>query len=309
MNIINTDAYRTAFSEYLRRGTPIRLSLKQVADTKRYVWRAQRDERVRPSHRVRDGRIFSWSNPPDTGHPGEDYNCRCEAIPYVEGQTEFAFFDLVTDTDSTVDRWENHDFIWHFFAGAGREVALPEIGHLREIVDQYAYKDGTEGAFRRLADQIADRARVGDLPYDFEAPYDFEGVEFSHGDATVQGRFSGTAMVSGDMVQIEGVARFRFKDYSTDPVDLREFSAWLRERPDRFWRLLQTVGDLVGIGGGPQGAPLEIDENDVSSILMAVSELGGTSYTITGEWEAHFRAAVHRERNRSRYWDPNLGSP
>lgn len=232
MNIINTDAYRTAFSEYLRRGTPIRLSLKQVADTERYVWRTQRDERVRPSHRVNDGRILSRSNPPDTGHPGEDYNCRCEAIPYVEGQTEFAFFDLVTDTDSTVDRWENHDFIWHFFAGAGREVALPEIGHLREIVDQYAYS-------------------------------------------------------------------FRLKDYFTDPVDLREFSAWLRERPDRFWRLLQTVGDLVGIGGGPQGAPLEIDENDVSSIFMAVSEMGGTSYIITGEWEAHFRAAVHRERNRS----------
>ncbi|WP_281843802.1 hypothetical protein [Sinisalibacter aestuarii] len=46
-----------------------------------------------------------------------------------------------------VDRWENHDFIWHFFAGAGREVALPEIGHLREIVDQYATRMERRGLF------------------------------------------------------------------------------------------------------------------------------------------------------------------
>lgn len=91
MNIIHTDAYRTAFVEYLRRGTPIRLSLKEAGVTDRYVWRTQRDERVRPSHRMNDGRIFSWSVPPDTGHPGEDYNWRCEAVPYVDGQTEFAF--------------------------------------------------------------------------------------------------------------------------------------------------------------------------------------------------------------------------
>jgi SPP1 gp7 family putative phage head morphogenesis protein len=231
INIIYTDAYRTAFVEYLCRGTPIRLSLKQAAVTDRYVWRTRRDERVRLSHRMNDGRIFSWSERPDTGHPGEDYNCRCEAIPYVEGQTEFAFFDLASDTGSTGDRWENHDFVWHFFAGAGGGVMLSEIGHLREIIEQYAYQDGTEGAFRRLADQIADRARAGDFPYDFEAPYDFEGVEFSHGDATVRGQFGGTATVSGGMVHIEGVARFQFEDGFTDPVDLREFSAWLRSAP------------------------------------------------------------------------------
>ncbi len=270
---------------------------------------AQRDERVRPSHRMNDGRIFSWSDPPDTGHPGEDHNCRCEAITYVEGQTEFAFFDLATDAGSTVEHWENRDFVWHFFVGAGREVTLSEIGHLQEIIAQYAYKDRAEGAFRRLADQLADRARAGDLPYEFEAPYDFEDVAFSHGDATVRGQFVGTATASGDMVNIEGMARFGFEDRFTDPVDLREFSSWLRERPDRPWRLLQNVGALAGIGSGPQSAPLQVDENDVSSIFMAISELGGTAYTITGEWEAHFQAAVFQDRNRSHYPDPNLGSP
>lgn len=84
------------------------------------MWRTQRDERVRTSHRVNDGRIFSWSDPPDIGDPGEGYKYRCEAVPFVEGQTEFAFFDLSFDADAPADHLENHDFIWPFFAGAGR---------------------------------------------------------------------------------------------------------------------------------------------------------------------------------------------
>ena len=39
------------------------------------------DGKVRPSHQSNDGKIFSWDNPPPTGHPGEDYNCRCRAEP------------------------------------------------------------------------------------------------------------------------------------------------------------------------------------------------------------------------------------
>lgn len=51
----------------------------------RYVWRTALDERVRPKHREKEGKIFDWANPPeDTGHPGYDYNCRCVAVPYFE---------------------------------------------------------------------------------------------------------------------------------------------------------------------------------------------------------------------------------
>lgn len=49
----------------------------------RYIWRTSRDERVRASHTLNEGKIFSWDKPdPITGHPGEDFNCRCtpEAI-------------------------------------------------------------------------------------------------------------------------------------------------------------------------------------------------------------------------------------
>lgn len=51
----------------------------------KYRWQTAGDERVRPTHRANDGRIFSWNSPPsETGNPGEDVNCRCVAIPEFE---------------------------------------------------------------------------------------------------------------------------------------------------------------------------------------------------------------------------------
>ena len=51
-----------------------------------YEWQTSGDERVRESHRLNDGKIFRWDDPPKkTGHPGTDVNCRCVAIPILEG--------------------------------------------------------------------------------------------------------------------------------------------------------------------------------------------------------------------------------
>jgi SPP1 gp7 family putative phage head morphogenesis protein len=56
-----------------------------------YIWSTSKDERVRDSHRDLEGKSFSWDSPPvvDTatgrrGHPGQDFNCRCVAIPIVD---------------------------------------------------------------------------------------------------------------------------------------------------------------------------------------------------------------------------------
>jgi SPP1 gp7 family putative phage head morphogenesis protein len=67
-----------------------------------YRWSTSHDEKVRPSpgtagiarannHRVLDGRVFAYSDPPvvDTANgrranPGEDFNCRCVDIPILE---------------------------------------------------------------------------------------------------------------------------------------------------------------------------------------------------------------------------------
>lgn len=57
---------------------------KELGFTK-YTWRTVGDSRVRESHRENDGKVFSWDDPPpETGHPGEDYQCRCIAEPYFE---------------------------------------------------------------------------------------------------------------------------------------------------------------------------------------------------------------------------------
>jgi len=47
-----------------------------------YIWRTSQDDRVRETHAEKDGQRFDWNAPPsDTGHPGEDINCRCTAEP------------------------------------------------------------------------------------------------------------------------------------------------------------------------------------------------------------------------------------
>lgn len=48
---------------------------------KSYIWSTSLDERVRESHAKKEGKEFRWDNPPsDTGHPGEDFQCRCVAL-------------------------------------------------------------------------------------------------------------------------------------------------------------------------------------------------------------------------------------
>lgn len=52
-----------------------------------YMWRTSEDERVRPSHRVRDGKIYSWNKSPDDGAPGMPIQCRCVALPVINTNT------------------------------------------------------------------------------------------------------------------------------------------------------------------------------------------------------------------------------
>lgn len=56
----------------------------QEAGVRGYIWRTQRDERVRPEHEEREGERFTWDSPPDDGHPGEPPLCRCWAEPDID---------------------------------------------------------------------------------------------------------------------------------------------------------------------------------------------------------------------------------
>lgn len=60
------------------------------AGIERYTWDTSLDERVRERHRELHGQIFAYDDPPiidprtgERGHPGDDYQCRCVAIPIV----------------------------------------------------------------------------------------------------------------------------------------------------------------------------------------------------------------------------------
>lgn len=58
---------------------------QQEVGISKYTWSTSHDDRVRDSHAEKDGETFSWSDPPaDTGHPGEDFQCRCVAIPIFD---------------------------------------------------------------------------------------------------------------------------------------------------------------------------------------------------------------------------------
>ncbi len=63
-------------------------SQQQDAGVEEYVWSTSGDSRVRDRHRQLNGKTFRWSDPPVVdertgrrGHPGQDYQCRCVALP------------------------------------------------------------------------------------------------------------------------------------------------------------------------------------------------------------------------------------
>lgn len=64
-------------------------SQQRDAGVSKYEWSGTLDRRERASHRALEGKVFSWDNPPETDggrrcHPGEDYQCRCCALPVFD---------------------------------------------------------------------------------------------------------------------------------------------------------------------------------------------------------------------------------
>lgn len=57
----------------------------------KYIWQTSGDERVREEHAALDGEIFRWDSPPEVGNPGDDFQCRCVALPIVETEDEDSF--------------------------------------------------------------------------------------------------------------------------------------------------------------------------------------------------------------------------
>lgn len=49
-----------------------------------YIWRSREDSRVRATPAGYDDHTFLWSDPPEGGHPGQGWNCRCTAEPIID---------------------------------------------------------------------------------------------------------------------------------------------------------------------------------------------------------------------------------
>ena len=66
--------------------TEITRQYQAAAGIKSYTWQTQQDDRVRPEHAAREGKVFEWSKPPEDGHPGEPPNCSCRAEPTLPAE-------------------------------------------------------------------------------------------------------------------------------------------------------------------------------------------------------------------------------
>lgn len=89
---IRNDLRGEVQQELFDKGESLRIYFAQTLDRESqqaegfesYIWRSMDDDEVRDSHAVNDDSVFSWDDPPETGHPGQDYGCRCWAEPMEE---------------------------------------------------------------------------------------------------------------------------------------------------------------------------------------------------------------------------------
>lgn len=59
------------------------------AGVTRYIWRTVRDARVRDEHKEREGKSYSWDDPPGGENPGDAIMCRCYAEPDLSNLLNF----------------------------------------------------------------------------------------------------------------------------------------------------------------------------------------------------------------------------
>ncbi len=285
--LVDQHLYRKAFQAYLRNGTPIEWSIKQERPTTHYIWRTRDDDKVRSSHAANDGQIFAWDNPPPTGHPGEDFGCRCTAEPYSPEFVEHITITLSGVSDSG-SPWSSRDFVRHYYRGRGRGVTVRETGHLQSV-DQYM-----NTVQRKLQDNIAEKAREnpGDAFADvFYNSYNMTWIVFSIGGTTIGGSFSGRASEEAGVLVISGELDFYLRDEFVDPLDIGVEVIDLGETI--LENLIKPLdAHLRALSGlPPTGRPP----------ILGIHT--GEPYAITDEWSGRFEGQVYADPQKSIYFE------
>lgn len=90
LGVVRSRAALIARDQTLKLYAKIQRERQQQAGIAEYVWSTSEDERVRHSHADLEGLTFRWDDPPIVDwqtmrrcHPGEDFQCRCAAIPVL----------------------------------------------------------------------------------------------------------------------------------------------------------------------------------------------------------------------------------
>lgn len=284
--IVDQHVYRKAFQEYLRKGTPIRWSIKQERPTTHYIWRTRRDGKVRSAHADREGQIFSWDEPPEGGHPGEEYNCRCTAEPYFPEVSEY--IELSIDGVGTKSGWSNSDFVDHYFNGRGRGVSLSEIGHSRKIIE--AFIDLRGEPLKKQIANAARNSRSGSVSYNFENTYNMTSVVFSIGDTTIGGSFSGQVSESNGILSIEGSLDLYLNDEFADPLDVGVEVNDYSPGSILYDNIHKPLNDYLR---GRVGLP--------SNGRQRLGVREGVPYSITCQWSGSVSGQLYADPAKSRY--------
>lgn len=215
-------------------------------NSSQYIWRTVQDDKVRSSHAARAGETFSWTNPPEGGHPGEDFGCRCWAEPVAQTAAGLQQ-EIISSINDAGNKWTWVDFVQHFYKGRGKAVSLSEIGLLSDVVEhaESIIFDRVESQIERLAQSVVD----GQLQDTFARSYDFGSVSFSLGNSTVSGNIKGTVKKDGKILMVEASVEYLFFDEFTDPVSLRENrknGTSSSDQADPKTELFGTAYDIVG---------------------------------------------------------------
>ncbi len=243
-----------------------------------YIWRSQDDSRVRASHAQNDDQEFSWDQLPASGHPGEDFNCRCWAEPL--GDSYYASQLLITEMKDNPKKWKTKNFIEHYRSGKGEEITLQQAGYLGDVIEHFGY---TLEKYESVNSQIIEAAmQIGEgrVPYDFSNVYDFggwlstffpfifDGVTLSLGDSTIEGVFDGEVRKEKGHLIINGIMSYEFIDAFTDPTS--KVDALMEEEGITRQEAINRLGD-------------DADEY-------------GVPYDIKDTWQTKFNATVRIEK-------------
>ena len=283
---VDQNLHKKAFQAFLRKGTPIEMSIKQARPTTHYISRTRNDVKVRSSHADQEGRVFSWDDPPVGAHPGEDYNCRCTAEPYYPETSEFLRISI--DGLDTTSGWSSTDFVNHYFNGNRRSLTLTQIGHSQTIISAFIDRRG-EALKGQLA-SAARSSRSGSVFYNFKNTYDMTDIVFSIGDTTIGGSFSGQSVKQNGIIELSGSLELYLSDEFADPLDVGVDVDDYRPGSILYDNTHQPLNDyLRGRAGPPTGGQQRLGVHE------------GKPYAITGTWSGSVEGRVYADPSRSQY--------